>query len=294
MKIEPKQVAVITGGASGIGLSMARAFARKGMRLVLADIEQTALDAAVAALQSEGVDAVGVRTDVAVWADMERLAQVTLDTYGAVHLLCNNAGVSILGPTWEMSLDDWRWVYDVNVWGVVHGVKAFVPLMLKQGGPAHVLNTASMAAFGPIGTHTPYCSSKAAVASMSECLRSELELEGGNIGVSCLCPGMVATQIHRSWRNRPQDDAAWSQRESEDPSWIKAAAHIQGAGVASDVVAERVVTGIERGDFWIYSTEGAVNHVKQRMAPFFAGENPVVMSAATAFDPTRWQQPRSA
>lgn len=290
MKIEPKQVAVITGGASGIGLSMARSFARKGMRLVVADVEQAALDGAVAALKSEGAEAIGVRTDVAQWRDMERLAEATLDSYGVVHLVCNNAGVSILGPTWEMSLDDWRWVYDVNVWGVVHGVKAFVPLMRRQGVSAHVLNTASMAAFGPIGTHTPYCSSKAAVVSMSECLRSELELEGGAIGVSCLCPGMVDTQIHRSWRNRPQDDQAWSRRESEDERWLQESAYVQGAGVAPDTVADRVVVGVERGDFWIFSSDGALGHVQQRMAPFFAGENPPVVTAATAFDPTRWRQ----
>lgn len=293
MKIEQKQVAVITGGASGIGFAMAQAFAHKGMRLVLADIEQAALDRAVTALKAEGTEAIGVKTDVAKWADMSRLADATLDTYGAVHMVCNNAGVSILGPTWEMSLDDWRWVYDVNLWGVVHGIKAFVPVMRRQGVAAHLLNTASMAAFGAIGTHTPYCSTKAAVVSISECLYSELQLEGATVGVSCLCPGMVDTQIHRSWRNRPQQDEAWSRRESQDAKWLQESAYVQGAGVAPETVAQRVVAGIEHDDFWIFSTDGALDHVKQRMTPFFDGSNPPVITAATAFDPKRWQSART-
>ena len=290
MKLEQNQVAVITGGASGIGFAMALAFAHKGMRLVLADIEPDALDLAVTTLKARGAEVIGVKTDVAKWTDVNQLAEAALDTYGEVHLLCNNAGVSILGPTWEMSLDDWRWVYDVNLWGVVHGIKAFVPAMRRQGTPAHVLNTASMAAFGPIGTHTPYCSTKAAVVSISECLNSELQFEGSVVGVSCLCPGMVDTQIHRSWRNRPEQDEAWSRRESEDAKWLQESAYVQGAGVAPETVAQRVVTGIERGDFWIFSTEGALDHVKQRMTPFFAGTNPPIVTAATAFDPKRWQQ----
>ena len=159
------KVAVITGGASGIGLAMAEAFGAEGMKLVIADIEAGRLDAAAADLRAKGFEAVGVRADVSRYDEVEALAQATLKAFGKAHVVCNNAGVSITGPTWKMSLDDWRWVYDVNFWGLVHGIKAFTPILIEQGEPAHIVNTASEAAFLGIGEHAPYCSSKAAAVS---------------------------------------------------------------------------------------------------------------------------------
>lgn len=153
------KVVVITGGASGIGYAMAERFAGEGAKILIADIEPGALDAAVARLRAAGYDATGYRTDVARLDEVEALAGHAIQTFGKVHILCNNAGVSITGPTWRMSMDDWRWVWDVNVWGVVHGINAFVPHMLAHSEEAHVVNTGSLASFNGNGDHAPYCSS---------------------------------------------------------------------------------------------------------------------------------------
>lgn len=212
------KVAVITGGASGIGLAMAERFGREGVKLVIADIQEDAIEWAMMRLKASGFSAIGVRTDVSKFSDVEALAQATLDAFGKVHILVNNAGVSITGPIWEMSLDDWRWVYGVNVWGVIHGVKAFVPILIRQGEPGHIINTASLAAFSGTGEHAPYSSSKAACLSISQALHSELIAADTRIGVSVVCPGVVTTDMHRSWRNRPACDQPWSDREWSDPT----------------------------------------------------------------------------
>lgn len=225
------KVAVITGGASGIGLAMAHAFGGRGMKLVIADIQQDALDRAVGELSAAGHEAVGVRVDVTDYASVEALREAALAAFGKVHVLVNNAGVSITGPIWRLALDDWRWVHDVNVWGVIHGIKAFVPLLIEQGEPAHVINTASLASFNGGGEHSPYCSSKAAALSISQSLHSELAAWNTQVGVSVVCPGMVDTQIHKSNRNRPSGDQPWSDREWNDPAHVKGSEVFQGRGV---------------------------------------------------------------
>ena len=182
------KTAVITGGASGIGLAMAERFGREGVKLVIADVQEDALARAVAQLEAEGCEAVGVRTDVTSYAQVEALRDAAVEAFGKVHILVNNAGVSITGPTWRMSLDDWRWVHDVNVWGVIHGVKAFTQLMIDQAEPAHIVNTASLAAFNGTGEHAPYCSSKAACLSISQALSSELIAADTRVRVSVVCP----------------------------------------------------------------------------------------------------------
>src|SRR5215472_4324435 len=145
MKTFKDRVAVVTGGASGIGLAMARRFAREGMKLALADVERGALEQAEAELRTSGASVISVPTDVSKTEDVEMLAQRTFDAFGAVHVLCNNAGVSVGGPLWEHSLEDWQWVMGVNVWGVVHGIRSFLPRMLREDAEGHVVNTASLA-----------------------------------------------------------------------------------------------------------------------------------------------------
>jgi NAD(P)-dependent dehydrogenase (short-subunit alcohol dehydrogenase family) len=268
------RTAVITGGASGIGLALAKRLGREGLRLVIADIEEQAIDRAIAQLSADGCTAVGIRADVSEFSQMQALAERTRATFGAPDILIDNAGVSILGPTWEMSPDDWRWVLDVNLWGVIHGIKAFVPMMREKATWGHVVNTASSAAFLPIGTHSPYCSSKAAVASISCSLQSELIAEGSPIAVSCLCPGMVDTQIHRSWRNRPQHHAPWSNRE-QTPELRAASDRIQGAGIKSSDVAEMTVQAILEGRFWIFTHESELTIHLQRVQAMVSGANPL-------------------
>lgn len=247
------KVCVITGGASGIGLAMAEAFGAAGAKLVIADIETAALDNAVLSLRAQGFEAVGVKTDVARYGEVEALARAALDAFGKVHIVVNNAGVSITGPAWELSLDDWRWVMDVNLWGVIHGVKAFAPILLAQGEGGHIVNTASEAGFLGIGHHAPYCASKAAVISVSLALYSELEAAVSDIGVSVVCPGMVDTQIHRSWRNRPSEDQPWSLREREPQTTARIDA-FQARGVPPEEVARVTLEAVRAKRFFVFNT----------------------------------------
>ncbi len=200
------KVAVVTGGASGIGRAVASQLAGAGMHVVIADIQQDALDATVADLVGAGHRAIGVRTDVSDGASVEALAQAALDEFGAVHVVHNNAGVGVGGPVWTHTERDWEWVLGVNLWGVIHGIRVFVPLMIEQGGPAHVVNTASMAGLISVPYLAAYNVSKHGVVTLSETLHRDLQLAGHpDIGVSVLCPGLVMTNIFESQRNRPDE-----------------------------------------------------------------------------------------
>ncbi len=271
------KVAVITGGASGIGLALAERLAREGMKLVIADVQPDALERAEARLEEAGAEVVGVHADVAKFEEVENLARAALDAFGRVHVVVNNAGVSITGPTWKMSIDDWRWVFDVNFWGVVHGVRAFTPILIEQGEPAHIVNTASLASYVGIGQHSPYCASKAGVLSVSQSLRSELVAELHPIGVSVVCPGMVATDIHRSWRNRPQGDRPWSNREWNDPEVIAHANAIQGAGVSPELIADATLRAILEDRFYVFYGDFVGPYLDSLLTPILkAGEPPVI------------------
>lgn len=272
------KVAVITGGASGIGLAMARSFGAEGMRLVLADIQQDALDGAVEALQAAGIETIGVRTDVADYASVEALAQTTQAKFGNAHVLVNNAGVSITGPLWELSLDDWRWVHDVNVWGIIHGIKAFVPGMIAHGEPSHVINTASLAAFSGTGEHSPYCSSKAAALSISQSLYSELKSWNTKIGVSVVCPGMVDTMIHKSGRNRPAADQPWSDREWNDPSHVRGSEVFQGRGISADAIACDTLEALKSDRFYVFSGSFWPDMMRRQAEVLSVGANPPVVT----------------
>lgn len=272
------KVAVITGGANGIGLAIAEQLGREGMKLVIGDIQADAIDQAIATLRDHGFEALGVQTDVSRFEDVEALAQTALAAFGKVHVLVNNAGVSITGPTWRMTLDDWRWVHGVNFWGVVHGIKAFIPILLAQGEPAHVVNTASLAAFNGTGEHSPYCTSKAACLSISQSLNSELIAGDTQIGVSVLCPGMVATDIHRSWRNRPTEDTAWSDREWNDAQHRANSDVFQGRGVQPEAIAEATVQAIKENRFYVFHGDAAEPYLNSFLTPILKAENPPVHS----------------
>ncbi len=197
------KVAVITGGASGIGLETGRQLAARGVRLVLADIEPEALTLAVDGLRSEGADAIAVPCNVSDLDAVRHLADEAFAAMGAVHIVFNNAGVAVGGPIADMSHDDWQWIVDVDLWGPIHGVEAFLPRMIEQGQGGHLLFTASFAGLVPNEGLGPYCVAKYGVVALAEVLHRELRADG--IGTSVLCPMRVETNIGSSERNRPVD-----------------------------------------------------------------------------------------
>jgi NAD(P)-dependent dehydrogenase (short-subunit alcohol dehydrogenase family) len=237
------RVAVVTGGAGGIGLGMARAFAEQGMSVVLVDVDGDRLDAAAAAVGEAGAPA--VRAEVVDVRDAEAVAQLAARTaadLGGVHVLCNNAGVSTMGYQWQTPLDDWRWVVDVNLFGVVHGVHAFLPLLLEQD-EAHVVNTASMAGLIPSAGSGPYNATKHAVVGLSRGLRAELAIRAPHVGVSVLCPGEIATDMADRIRTppTPKYEARLEALRS----------HIAATGMDPLVVGRQVVAAIQARTFWI-------------------------------------------
>jgi NAD(P)-dependent dehydrogenase (short-subunit alcohol dehydrogenase family) len=199
------KVAVITGAASGIGQALAEYGVRLRMKVVLADVEAEALAKTEAEMRSAGATVLAVRTDVSQAEDVEALAQKTLEAFGAVHLLCNNAGVATSGTVaWESSLTDWEWVLGVNLWGVIHSLRTFVPIMLAQDTECHIVNTASLSGLISFPRGSVYAVTKHGVVTLSETLHHELAERGGNVKVSVLCPGLVRTRIVDCGRNRPE------------------------------------------------------------------------------------------
>jgi NAD(P)-dependent dehydrogenase (short-subunit alcohol dehydrogenase family) len=225
---------------------MSERFAAAGMKVVLADIEAERLDAAVRGLRAAGHDATGVVTDVADADAVNHLAAAAFDTHGAVHVLCNNAGVVKRARLWELTLDDWNWVLNVDFWSVVHGLRAFVPRMLEQGAGGHIVNTSSMAGLLPMPNLGAYAAAKSAVLALSLSLQTELDQLGSSLGVSVLCPGFIATGITDSARNRP---AALAD-QAPPPNVPRTTAGVVATLTAADV-AEQVVEAITANRFWI-------------------------------------------
>ena len=243
------KVAVITGGASGIGRAVADRAAAEGMKIVLADIEQGPLKVAVDDLTSNGAEALGVVTDVSEAASVQALRDRALDRFGAVHLVHNNAGIGLGGAIWEVSEADWRWILGVNLWGVVHGVAAFTPLLIEQG-EGHIVNTASVAGLIAAPFLGPYNATKQAVVAISETLFKDLQAVGAPVGVSVLCPGFVQTRIAESERNRPD----WAAPDHE----VAGAEEVRGVvqslvegGIAPATVADRVIDAVRSNTFYI-------------------------------------------
>lgn len=254
MKDFQDKVAVVTGAASGIGRALSGKSAQEGMKVVLADIEESALKQAEEELKASGAQVVAVRTDVSQAAEVESLAQLAFATYGAVHLLCNNAGVVAGTTVWESSLADWQWVLGVNLWGVIYGLHSFVPRMLAQGGEGHIVNTAS--AFGLFSSAGSglYKVSKQGVVTLSETLALELAARGAKLKVSVLCPEWVNTRISDAKRNRPQalQNAPEEQHLSpEMVAVVQAKRQLVQAGLAPSQVAEMVFDAIGQEKFYI-------------------------------------------
>ncbi len=268
------RVAVITGAGSGIGRGLARHAAGEGMRVVLADVEVPALEDAVAEVRHLGADAVGVRTDVSRAEDVEALATATFDRFGRADLVCNNAGVFQAGVVWQRTPEDWAWVMGVNVWGILHGIRAFVPRMLEQGGDGHIVNTASMAGLISVAYSGPYVVSKFAAAALTECLAHDLRAQGSPIGVSCLVPGLVDTRIADSTRNRPDEPP--SEVTAPDHHFVAEVLKAQTStgGRHPDEVAAIVFDAVRARQFWIPTTDGFEPLVRHRYEALLARAMP--------------------
>ncbi len=251
MKDFKGKVAVVTGAASGIGLATATRFAEEGMKVVLADIEEPALETAVTQLSAAGHEVVGVPTDVSDWGAIQSLAEATLSAFGGVNVVHNNAGVVVSGPIEELSISDWEWVLGVDLWSVIYGIKAFLPL-IKAAGEGHIVNTASTAGLqGPKGI-APYSAAKFGVVGITETLRLELEDEQSPVSASVLCPGAINTQIVFSKRNRSEASAADHQTSDVEQSFEdNAGALLANQGKDPVEVADMIVNGIAANDFWI-------------------------------------------
>jgi NAD(P)-dependent dehydrogenase (short-subunit alcohol dehydrogenase family) len=265
------KVAVITGGASGIGKAVAGQAAAAGMKIVLADIEEGPLEETVTELAARGTDAIGAVTDVTDAASVRALRDRALDRFGAVHLVHNNAGVGLGGPIWEVSETDWRWILGVNLWGVIHGVATFVPLLIEQG-EGHVVNTASIAGLASAAFLGPYNATKQAVVAISETLFKDLQAVGAPVGVSVLCPGFVQTRIADSDRNRP----AWAlDREGGDAPELRAAVKTMvDGGLPPEAVAERVLDAVRTDTFYILTHPELVPALETRFEDILRGRPP--------------------
>ena len=271
MKEFRNRVAVVTGAASGIGRALAVRFAAEGMKVVLADVEEPALQAAAQELRDAGAAVLALRTDVSQEADVEALAVRTYEAFGGAHIVCNNAGVaSRTVPSWEQTSADWQWVLSVNLWGVIHGIRAFVPRMLSSGGEGHIVNTASLAGLTSSPGLAPYNASKHAVVTISESLYFELLAVPSSMRVSVLCPGWVNTRIVDSARNRPAHLAGLSGAEGASEGIRKLVA----AGLAPAEVAEKTVAAIRDERLYILTHPELNGAIQSRSEAILAGRNP--------------------
>ena len=270
------KTAVVTGAGSGMGRAFAERFGRAGMNVVLADVELPKLDEAVASLTAAGVPAIGVPTDVTDGDAIDRLRDTAIERFGKVHVLCNNAGVAGTGPSGGefVTEPEWRWVLEVNLWGVIHGHRSFLPHMVAHGEGGHVVNTASMAGHFP--GHSAYSASKWAVVGITEGLYYDPRLRAAGVGVSCLCPGWVNTAIVDSSRNRPEWAAPKLGVEATDlEAMMEAFVRDQiRSGMEPSAVADLVHDAVVSNTFWVFTDRDMVAGLEPRHAAILAGTNP--------------------
>ena len=270
------KVAVVTGAASGIGKAMAQVFADEGMKVVLADVEEPLLAETVAELEAAGHDVCGHRTDVSDGAEVEALAAKAKERYGAIHVVCNNAGVFTGGLCWEVPVKEYEWLLNVNLWGVIHGIRTFVPIMLEQDCEAHIVNTASMAAVTTMPYVGAYHMTKHGVLALSECLYHELAMSGAKLKVSVLCPEEVATRIGDAQRNRPSSLAERGSYEKSPERAVvfEAMKALEEGGLEPRVLAERTLGGIRDERFYILSEDKWRGAAEIRLEDVRQGRNP--------------------
>ena len=269
------RTAVITGAASGIGLGLARTAAREGMHVVLADIEAGALDEAASDVAARGAETLAVTTDVSSADAVEALAAATFERFGGAHLVFLNAGVFQAGVSWQRSEADWAWVMGVNFWGALHGARAFVPRLIEQGEPAHLVITSSMAGLMTVAYSGPYVVSKFAAASLAECVAHDLRAQGvEHVGVSCIVPGSVDTKIADSTRNRPDEPP--SEAQAADHYFVADALRTMTTtqGRHPDEAAAIVFDAIRTGRFWITTSDAYEELLRPRFESILAGDLP--------------------
>ncbi|MFZ5652988.1 MAG: SDR family NAD(P)-dependent oxidoreductase [Pseudomonadota bacterium] len=264
MKNVEGKVAFITGAASGMGLGMARAFARAGMKVMIADIEAEPAQKAAAELKGQGLDAAWVQVDVRKLEAVQAAADQTIKTFGKVHVISNNAGVAVGGYSETCNMRNWHWVVDVNLWGVVHGLQAFVPRILEQDEGGHVVSTASMAGMVGLRGAGPYNATKFAVVGMMETFAADHRKH--NIDASVLCPGIVATNIGESGRNRPEEYGG-----AVKPSDKDSTAEMLAQGLDPNIVGDLVLEAIRENQFYIFTDPSLRHLIETRCQRIIAG-----------------------
>ncbi len=266
MKDLAGKAAWITGGASGIGLALARRLAAEKMRLAIVDVEEGALREAEAELRGAGATVIALRADVASAADVDAAAKRARDAYGTIRVICNNAGVGGgTGPTWELSEADWKWSIDVNLWGVIHGMRALLPQLVASGEDGHVVNTASIAGLTSTPFMSPYTAAKHAVVALSECLAKELELAKKPVGVSVVCPAFVKTHIASSHRNRPAPDKPAAPPSETAAKFGTVLSQMVDAGIPAERVADAIVAAIREPRFYVLTHPEMKPQIEYRM-----------------------------
>ena len=277
MKMLEGRVAAVTGAASGLGRAMALAFAGEGMHAALADVDEPGLKSTLNEVQGRGVRAFAMRVDVSRYEEVESFCSKAIAQFGATHVVCNNAGVSPLGAVWENTLADWQWILGVNLWGVIHGVRAFVPRLLAQG-EGHVVNTASVAGLiSPPGMGA-YNVTKHAVVALSESLHHDLRLRGSPVGVSVLCPAYVPTGIADSERNRPRELLNPGKSPSKEEAMLKKA--VASGKLSADDVARAVVAAVKEERFYVLTHPRIKGAIRARMEDILeerAPRNPMAL-----------------
>lgn len=271
------RVAVVTGGGSGIGEAMAWRFAREGMKVVVADVDGAAASRVCEAIEHAGCHALAVRTDVTRHEEVEALANTAFDTYGTVNVLCNNAGVVPSGrhrPVWEYPLEDWKWSLDVNLMGVVHGLRSFVPRMLAGGSEGHIVTTASVAGLVSGSGSVVYSAAKHAAVRVTEALYASLRERRAPIGVTLLCPGLVNTRIYQSERNRPRELRPEGGAAEETAELQAIADDLYAGAISPEDVADQVVDAIRENRLYVLTTDRFDEAIESRMRSILDRANP--------------------